>query len=466
MSKPQFESEVPIAPAPAAAPAMPAPAMRTLNFCAHEHWGSFQAIGPSEDGFRADVEPGAKPSRRVTIWDLMLDPYLGWFLAAAGVEMDAQAKEAGAADFQAWWESSPQAAFDAVLPHLERQRMTGTFQCIVRGIQLCHYIDLQTITLERWHAASKQIGAAYDRIFGWYREVMQRAGFSQVIRPVHPEFYFRDQTDAAAQEELSFTKTVLRIDPLLKLWPAECPRRTALAGIIGVEPRDASSWRAFLDRLFDAIAARGALGIKQLQAYSRTLEFRPRDDAEVTWSGDLTPEQVTVFQDWVVHECCKRANDLAWPHQVHVGTHNLPRSSPLPLDALARRYPNMSLVMIHCWPYIEEAGFLAKHIPNVYIDTCWMPVLNPAFFQRALNEWLGYVPSHKIMCSHDATSIEMAVGSSLFSRELLTTALHGHALRCGVDPFAFQYAADDILHNNAVRVYRAGSEADARAASS
>ena len=34
--------------------------------------------------------------------------------------------------------------------------------------------------------------------------------------------------------------------------------------------------------------------------------------------------QRLAFQDWIMHECCKQAHDRGWPHQVHVGTHNLP----------------------------------------------------------------------------------------------------------------------------------------------
>ena len=34
------------------------------NFCSHEHWGRIDSIGTVPEGFRADMEPGARPTRR------------------------------------------------------------------------------------------------------------------------------------------------------------------------------------------------------------------------------------------------------------------------------------------------------------------------------------------------------------------------------------------------------------------
>ena len=245
--------------------------------------------------------------------------------------------------------------------------------------------------------------------------------------------------------------TLMRIDPLLDLWPRDSARRRSLAGIAGIEPGDAKTWRAFLGNLFDLAARNGALGIKQLQAYHRDLDFITREDFEVVWSGDLAPPQVRIFQDWVVHECSKQAHDRGWPHQVHVGTHNLTQSSPMPLASLARRYPRMKIVMIHCWPFLKEAGWLAKYQSNLYIDTCWQPVLNPEFFRDAMRLWLNYVPTNKITCGHDATTVEMAAGSALFTRQILAQTISDWA----GEKRRRQLAAD-LLHNNAVAIYGVG----------
>ena len=429
------------------------------NFCSHEHWGSISSIGMASGGYRADTEAGATPSRRTTIWDLVLDPYLTSWIESTGFSPQTRAKEAGAADFAAWWEQNPAEAFRAVRPHLERQMLSGTFQCVRRGVLFLYEIDVASLDLEEWKQVDRAVGEHYTDMFSWYRTAMEKVGFSELIRPVHPEFFLQRQEEQTAEAELAFTHTIMRIDPFVDLWQEKSNRRKTLSSLCGIEPRDAASWREFLGRYFDIAAENGTTGIKQLQAYSRNLDFSVREDSDVIWSGDLNWEQKMVFKDWVMNECCKQAHERGWPHQIHVGTHNLRHSSPLPLEDLAKRYPNMKIVMLHCWPFIVESGWLAKHRPNVYIDTCWAPVLNPAFYRRQLAEWVNYVPTHKILCAHDSTSIEMAIGSSLFTREILSETLSAAIGGLGLEPSHLERIAKDMLHNNAVSVYGIGTPA-------
>jgi len=426
---------------------------RAPIFCAHEHWGSIDSVGTSTEGFRADTEAGAMPARRTGLFDIVLDPYFRGFLSSSGVEVEALA-EPYDASFPELAQAAPAKAWEALGPAVRLHQLTGAFQCIRRGILSLHGIDLAEAASSAITAADASIARAYGCIFDWHREAMSMSHLSVLVRPVHPEFYTREQSPESAHKERSFTRTVMRIDPLLDLWPSRCPRREGLSEIAGIEPADPSSWREFLDRLFGLAVRDGALGIKQLQAYSRPLDFRPREDSEVLFRGDLTVEQVQAFQDWVVHECCKRADDLGWPHQVHVGTHNIRQSSPMPLETLAARYPRMKLVLIHCWPFVDQAGWLAKLLPNVYLDTCWLPVLNPEFYRDAMRTWLGFVPLHKLMCSQDSTSVEMAVGSSMFVREILSEALVEHTAHLGTSRFELERVGGEILDGNAREVYR------------
>lgn len=432
---------------------------RIPNFCAHEHWGSLTPFGHTPDGFRADVESGATPARPVSVWDLVLDPYgMGW-LMTDGLAPNQLAKAQNQADFHTWWKTSPEKALKALHGPLTPHLLTGGFQSVRRGILALHGVDIAAMDLEALQEADRRVSAAYADTHAWYRTAMEKSGFSELIRPVHPLFHFRQEKAETDRAERAFTHSILRIDPLLKMWAPENAARQQLAEQVGVDPADAVSWREFLGRLLDAAAKNGGSGIKQLQAYLRPLDFKPRTDGEVKFRGKLSPDEEIVFQDWVVHECCKQAHDRHWPHQVHVGTHNLPESSPLPLDGLARRYPNMSLVMLHCWPYLSESACVAKLRPNAYIDTCWQVILNPDFYRRALNEWLGYLPATKIMCSHDATSVEMAAGSSVMVRAMLAEGLSEHGASAGVKPEALRQMATDMLQNNAVRIYGFGNSA-------
>lgn len=444
---------------------VPAPAeidLETLpNFCSHEHWGSIESIGmaPEQGGFRADTMAGARPQRATSIWDLVLDPYMGSSMVSNGFDLQALPKSKGYPSQREWWMADPGKALEGFTSSFKSYQLTGIFQCLRRGIRHLYNTDIATFKAEEWQKADSAINRNYQDIFTWYRAAMKQSSFSQLIRPVHPEFYANEESSASAREELSFTRTIMRIDPLLDLWKDKDPRRDALSAIADIEPGDAASWRVFIQKIFDMAAKHNTTGIKQLQAYSRNLDFQPRKDSEIRFRGALEGAEIIAFQDWVMHECCKQAHERHWPHQVHVGTNNLPASNPLPLESLAHTYPQMKIVMIHCWPYFKEAGYLARNTANMYIDTCWLPVLNPDFFSEAMEIWLNYVPGNKIMLGHDSTSIEMAVGSSLFTREILAEKLGIRQNKLQMPARELLQSASNLLHNNAVKVYGIGKEA-------
>jgi predicted TIM-barrel fold metal-dependent hydrolase len=336
--------------------------------------------------------------------------------------------------------------------------MTGGFKCTRKGILKLYGTDIGKFNLTDWKQIDFKIKQHYSNNFAWYQESMVKAHFSELIRPVHPEFYVQKESEASSRKELSFTHTILRIDPFLDLYQTKSPRRDVLSRIAGIEPADAQSWREFITRIFDLATHNHTTGIKQLQAYRRSLDYQPRMDTEVSFRGDLGQKDIIAFQDWVMHECCKQAHERNWVHQVHVGTNNIGHSSPLPLEALAGQYPHMNIVMIHCWPFLKEAGYLAKLVQNMYIDTCWLPVLNPAFFREALSMWLNYVPANKIMLAHDSTHVEMATGSSIFTRETLAEMLLQQQKNLQISTPELRRYAGDLLHNNAVRLYKIGKE--------
>jgi len=416
------------------------------NFCAHEHWGSIDSIGRVPGVFRADAEAGATPRGKTGLLDLLLEPYLRGLLLSSGATVELHALK----KLPVW------DALTELRSDIEDQQFTGTFQCTRRGLSTLYGIDCTAMDKASCEELDSAISGNYQNLFQWYRKAMSQMGFSELVRPVHPEFYVQRESDELAAHESSFTHTVMRIDPFLSLWQKESPRRDRLAEITGIEPVEGKSWRELIGRCFDLAAGGNCVGIKQLQAYSRDLDFSQPDDSDVAWSGDLTDAQIKVFQDWVVHECSKQANDRDWPQQVHVGTHNLTQSSPMPLLSLARRYGRMKIVMIHCWPFLEQAGWLAKYQSNIYIDTCWQPVLSPGFLRDTLRLWLSYVPAHKITCSHDSTTIEMAAGSSLFTREILSDCLSEMNRDVLMPETKLLGLATELLQNNAVRLYGIG----------
>ncbi len=416
------------------------------NYASHEHWGSLFSIGTAPGGFRADFEAGALPGRRTTLADVIIDPYMGGNLNNADIDPWKIKDGSRLTDIYSLFAESKQRGIKVLHELLADQILTGTYLALRRGILALYDVDIQNIqSVDKVH---RDIAMNYEHLYDFYTRVSETY-FSGLIRPVHPEYYASMKKSSALPEN-KMTRTVLRIDPFMDLCKNDARRKT-LAEIAGVEPMDAASWRHFLQNIFLLALDNNAVGIKQLQAYSRDLDFQFQEDGQVNFTADLSAEEERLLQNWIMHECCKLANDLSWPHQVHVGTHNLPFSNPLPLQHLATRYPRQNLVLLHCWPFLQESGYLAKQVPNIYLDTCWQSILNPEFLRHALDLWLNYVPLSKIMMGNDATSIEMAVGASLLTKEILAASLESHT-----DDFAESQIlkiAKRLVHDNAERMY-------------
>jgi len=424
------------------------------NVCAHEHWGSLPAIGRTDIGYVADNVAGAT-SGDVGLFDLIFDPYLAGFLAAGGFNSNGLARENGFDDIMAMARERPVDVIRAVLPHLADQRSVGTLMCVTLGVRRLHDFDLDGLSPGNWSEIDGRINRAYSDMFGWYRRAMGQCHMSGLIRPAELSFMLEEADATQARRERVFTRPILRIDGFVEHFRRPSDRVRYCMEATGIEPHDAASWRELLGRVFEMSRERGNVGIKQLQAYTRDLDFQHRPDGDIDFAptdgADTRP-----FEDFIVHECCRLAHDFGWPFQIHVGTANLPNSSPLPLQALARRYHRAKFVLIHTWPFFDESAFLAHFTPNVYIDTCWLPVLSPSFFEAALRRYLGFVPAHKLMLSHDATSIEMACGSAQLTRTLLRKVLEEHIADGRINVSQALHLARSALHDNAREVYSLG----------
>ena len=428
-------------------------------FCAHEHWGSIDAMGGYVHEFRgyyADIYAGATPSEKVSIWDIILDPYFGSIMQNSGIDPNANARSAGYGSLKKWWQEDPGAALEDFKATVSPFMMNAMLHSTFIGIERLYGIKLITFNLKEWQNADSHIALNYSNVFQWYRKAMGIMNFTELIRPVQPEFYLLEESGKGKDEELSFTRTVLRIDPFLALWAPVDKRRDKLSAAAGVDPVDAFTWRAFIRFYADLAEKNHSAGLKSLEAYNRDLDFKLHNDSVVKFRGNLDAGEIKVFQDWVMNEFCRIADERKWVHQVHVGTHNLNNSGPLPLEELGDRYPGMKIVMLHCYPFFNEAAYLARNKPNFYIDNCWVPLLSPSFHSQALDIYLNYVPYNKIMLSNDATSPEMAGGASVFTREILSQKLSEQKERLNLTDDQLRSAALDMLNNNAVRIYGTG----------
>jgi uncharacterized protein len=141
------------------------------------------------------------------------------------------------------------------------------------------------------------------------------------------------------------------------------------------------------------------------------------------------------------------------PVQVHCGFGDsdlhLPRADPGWLKPLFERFEDTPFVLLHCYPFVREAGWLAHVYGNVWFDlSLTIPhVSRPA---EALREALELSPLSKLLYASDAARTpELYLLAARWWREALAEVL-SEALQ---PPQAVE-AARLILRENALALYR------------
>jgi predicted TIM-barrel fold metal-dependent hydrolase len=219
----------------------------------------------------------------------------------------------------------------------------------------------------------------------------------------------------------------------------------------------------------------GAVGIKIGIAYRRALKFDKvaRADAERLFArlfahlGEgLSWEEARPLQDYMFHEIVRAGLELNVPIQIHTGLQEgnenlLANANPLLLANLFLEYRQAKFDLFHGgYPFMGEALALAKNFSNVYLDLCWLHIIDPVYAQNLLSEGLTAVPHGKIhgfggdfrdCILHAAAHLSMA-------RDVIAAAL-GERVASGWlgEDEAAQVAAD-WLFNNPNEFFKLGYE--------
>lgn len=156
-----------------------------------------------------------------------------------------------------------------------------------------------------------------------------------------------------------------------------------------------------------------------------------------------------------------RALRLGKPLQLHVGFGDrdcdLDAANPIHLLDFLRTSGNTPVMLLHCYPYEREAGYLAQAFNNVYLDgglaINYLGARSAAFIGRLLE----MAPFSKMLYSSDGFGpAELHYLGARLWRTGITVALQEF-----VDADEWSHAdavriADLIAHGNARRVYQIG----------
>lgn len=155
-----------------------------------------------------------------------------------------------------------------------------------------------------------------------------------------------------------------------------------------------------------------AIAVKTQHAYSRTLNWRERDDSEAAGAlerilrgaDEDVPEQTRLcLGDW----CWARGVELSIAHNLpfkihtgyYAGNDRMPvsRIAAGNMCALFARYQDARFVLMHiAYPYNDELVALAKHFRNIWVDLCWAWSIDPYSSRDFLRRFLHAVPANKL----------------------------------------------------------------------
>ena len=236
-------------------------------------------------------------------------------------------------------------------------------------------------------------------------------------------------------------------------------------------PSNLDEYRIFVTDSLTRRIRGGVAGLKIVSAYVRSLniEHVELDEARSAYqelraapAGDQLPGPRKALSDYLIADIAHLAVRCDLPIQIHVGMgHSEPglrlvNADPLLLEEFLHTpsLNRLQVVLIHGgYPYWSKLGALAHAFGNVYLDYSWMPYLHQHLTSRVLQEWLEFLPAHKVLYGTDTAHPEIHVAATVRAREALEYVLQ-EGLRDRLwTPAQADLLAARVLHTNVAELY-------------
>jgi predicted TIM-barrel fold metal-dependent hydrolase len=297
--------------------------------------------------------------------------------------------------------------------------------------------------------ASAQPESYARRLFdeGNFRALLVDTGFAS------PDSYDTEELSSVVGKPV---ETILRLETLMEQLIATSASFRQVEEALRAEVRAARS--------------NGVVGLKSIAAYRGGLHVAPRsfDEARAVFSGlqeiarrygrvRLSERSVL---DYLLRAALEEAAAAELPVQFHVAfgddDADLRSANPLQLRALLgdpafRRVP---FVLLHCYPYVREAGYLAALYAHVFVDVSLAVPLTAHGSIAAFSHALELAPVSKLMFATDAHSVpELFFAGARHGRLALARALDQLVAENYLTAAQAEEAAEAILWRNAAQLY-------------
>ena len=353
-------------------------------------------------------------------------------------------------------EASLEEKWELMAPYWENTRHTTYSQTLIRAFGDLY--GVQDVNESTYKELSRKIQQANRP--GFYREVLhERAGIDLVIC---------DSGLRARDMDPSLFRGVVRLDDFLLHWNGF----DFVENTWGVKINTLADWEKALDVAFQQVKEWGFVGIKSALAYQRTLNYErcERTEAEMIFNrlvvdrtlvDKLSWQEKKPFQDYMFSRIAENCAKYELPLQIHTGFfydtwRDVTQANPTNLTPFIMRHRDTRFVLMHCgYPYGRDLLAMAKNLPNVVIDMCWIYIISPSFAAEFLDEAIETVPADKVLgFGGDYVLPEGSYGHAMLCREVVSGVL-ADKVQQGYwsEEEALGYARK-ILRENAIEVFR------------
>lgn len=353
---------------------------------------------------------------------------------------------------------------DVIFDHWADVRSTGYGQATELA---CRIVTGLAFTSANAAAITKQMQTLIKkhRPQGVYRLMYEKANIRWSIND-SCWHYMTPLNVIAGEQSLGLMRHALRHDSALV--PRTCADLDKIAEALETPIPTLATLDGAMEEYTRKAHATGRLAaIKIGLAYYRDLSFAdaPSEQADAAFKAIRAgkPADPKPLHDYLFHRAIQRARDLRLPVQIHTGYlagnwGDFRRSNPSQLIPVFAKYKDVQFDLFHAgWPYCSEMGAIGKAFPNVWLDLCWMWAMSPVEAARVLDEWLGAVPSNKILGFGADTGTPFGMtGYALQARHGIAQVLETRMARGDCDLAAAKHIAANLMHRNACRLYGVG----------
>jgi predicted TIM-barrel fold metal-dependent hydrolase len=307
-------------------------------------------------------------------------------------------------------------------------------------------------------------------------ETVAAARAAQGDERAFTERLFRDENIEALVVDTGYPQPPVDMDGYRAITPAQVVTIFRIEPLIKTLLDEGVSWaelaRRFDEGVMTAIREEGFAGLKSIIAYRTGLEIDVAHESDAAGQAGLrkalaSPHDMKAskpLRDHLLLRALRHAADLDVPFQIHTGIGDrdivLERCNPALLNPVLKREPyrDARVILIHTYPYVAEASWMAAALPNVWMDLSEGIPFATTAVDRILATALELAPINRILYGSDAFAgpEQIWLGAKLAKSALgrVFTDLHQKELITADDA---QEAAPAILAGNARALYRMGN---------